>query len=687
MRPKLLFVLFAFSGFTSTGFAQDKPKIKFGKVDAADFDLSAYKFDPGAEAVVIMDAGKTEFIVNKEQQFALQFRRQKRIKIINQNGFPAATVEIPLYTSNGDEEKIESFKAATYNLENGNVTDAKVNQKDVYTERLNRNWILKKFTFPSLKEGSIIEYSYTINSNYIFNLQPWEFQGEYPCLWSEYEVYIPEYFQYTNIAQGYLPFVLNKSQQSQQIFTFDGSTTYNARMTSSPLSNPYERVINSGQKTNLTAKVFINQWAVKDAPGLKLEKFTSSYKNYISKIDFQLSLVKFPDQQPQIFFSTWDDVSRLLLENDDFGVPLNKPNNWMDDEIKSIVSGAASDLEKAQKIVLYLKKNFICTGGGKYLTDNFKNIVHNKKGNAADINLLLVSILRHEKIAAEPVILSTRSNGYINELYPMIDRFNYVICEAQINGQNYYLDATEQKLGFGYLPLECYNGYARVVSSQGAHAVYLLADSVRENKKTTVFIINDDNNNWVGSFNAEMGYYESIDVRNDIAEKGKEEYFKKVKAGFSAEAEFQNFVAEPLNDFEKPMTITCDFDLKVNKDNDLLYFNPLLTGVMKENPFKSAERKYPVEMPYVENEQYIANIDIPAGYEIEELPKREKILFNGDEGVYEYIVQKSGNTIMLQCKFKLSFANYTPEDYAGLRDFFGNIVKKQTEMIVFRKKK
>ncbi len=438
---------------------------------------------------------------------------------------------------------------------------------------------------------------------------------------------------------------------------------------------------------NLDAKVYIYEWAMKDIPGLKPEKFISSYKNYISKIEFQLSFVKYPDQPPKGFFNTWADVSRLLLEDEDFGVQLNKPGNWMDEEVKAMVSGEVNDLDKAKKILDYLKKNFTCTGNGIFLTDNLKNTFRNKKGNVADINLLLTYILKHEKITAEPVILSTRSNGYINELYPIIEKFNYVICETVIDGKRYYLDASQPKLGFKYLPLKCYNGYARVVSNESPAAINLLADSVAESKSTTVFIINDEKNNWVGSFSSVLGYYESTDTRNEISEKGTGEFFKKIKTSFPYEAGFQKMLAEPANDIEKPLTISFDFELKMNNSDSLLYFNPMLSEVLRDNPFKSAERKYPVEMPHAMNEQYFASIDIPAGYEVEELPKRERIMYNDDDGMFEYIVQKNGNRIILQCRLRIAVANYTAEDYAGLRDFFGNIVKKQNELFVFRKKK
>ncbi len=61
----------------------------------------------------------------------------------------------------------------------------------VYEERLNRYQNQTKFTMPALKAGSIYELTYTIKSNYFDDPPTWNFQGEYPCLWSEYEVTIP----------------------------------------------------------------------------------------------------------------------------------------------------------------------------------------------------------------------------------------------------------------------------------------------------------------------------------------------------------------------------------------------------------------------------------------------------------------------------------------------------------------
>lgn len=48
-----------------------------------------------------------------------------------------------------------------------------------------------------------------------------------------------------------------------------------------------------------------------------------------------------------------------------------------------------------------------------------------KTGNIADINLMLTAMLRSAGLTANPVLVSTRSNGIA--LFPNRNAFNYVI--------------------------------------------------------------------------------------------------------------------------------------------------------------------------------------------------------------------------------------------------------------------
>jgi hypothetical protein len=106
----------------------------------------------------------------------------------------------------------------------------------------------------------------------------------------------------------------------------------------------------------------------------------------------------------------------------------------------------------------------------------------------------------------------------------------------------------------------------------------------------------------------------------------------------------------------------------------------------RDNPFKAADRKYPVEMPYVMDYSYIYSMEIPDGYVVDELPKSAKVSLNADQGLFEYIIAKQDNMIQMRCRIRLNKAWFPADDYASLRDFYAYVVKKESEQIVLKKK-
>ncbi|MEO6537705.1 MAG: DUF3858 domain-containing protein, partial [Ferruginibacter sp.] len=135
------------------------------------------------------------------------------------------------------------------------------------------------------------------------------------------------------------------------------------------------------------------------------------------------------------------------------------------------------------------------------------------------------------------------------------------------------------------------------------------------------------------------------------------------------------------------MAINYQLALGEDGQNDIIYFNPMLTESYTSNPFQSAERLYPVEMPFKIDEMYSLNMEIPQGYEVDELPKQTKANLNDGEGFFEYLITKSGDQINMRSHIKLEKATFLPEDYESIRGFYALIVKKQSEQIVLKKKK
>lgn len=654
--------------FVFQSFAQEKAKIKFGKVTPEDFKPTVYAIDSSADAVVIGDIGSTEMVGNTKGGFSLEFKRYRRVHILNKNGYDIANIEIGIYTNGTLEEDLENLKAVTYNLENGKVVETKLEKAAVFKDKISKNLVVKKFTFPNIKEGSIIEYEYKIESDFTFNLQPWDFQGQYPCLWSEYNVTLPEFYYYVTLSQGFQPYHIQTRKDRSGSFSVVDDNGARA-----------------SNRSSFSAGVTDFRWVMKDVPALKEESYTSTINNHLARIQFQLAELRHP-YVPKNIMGTWQQASEELLKREDFGFALSKDNGWLNDVMKEAAGNESSELQKAKNIFTYVRDYMTCTSyNALFLQKSLKNVLKERNGNEAEINLLLTAMLRKAGFVADPVMLSTRSHGYTYALYPLMDRFNYVISRVEVDGKPYYLDASQPRMGFGRLNYDAYNGHARVINAT-ATPVDFVSDSLLEGKVTSVFVINDEKGNFAGSMQQAPGYYESYSLRKKIKEKGKEQLFADMKKAFNAEVEITEPEIDSLDKYDYPLGIRYKFDMKAG-DEDIIYFNPMFGEGWKENPFKSANRTYPVEMPYTIDETYLLRVDIPKGYVIDELPKQIMVKLNEyDDGLFEYRLSESGGAISLRSRIKLKRAFFMPDEYEMLREFFNLVVKKHSEQIVFKKK-
>ncbi|HWB24483.1 MAG TPA: DUF3857 domain-containing protein [Chitinophagaceae bacterium] len=658
---------------TLQGFAQKTTaKIKFGDVKPEDFQPTVYSVDSSANAVILADIGDSKFIGNSDGDFSLAFNHIRRIRILNKNGFDNATIQILLYTNgtNSGEEQLKDFEAATYNLENGKVVVTKLDKASLFKDKYDKYHTVRKFTFPNIKEGSIVEYKYTIISPYYANLQPWSFQAQLPRLWSEYQVTIPsDIFDYVLTKQGYLPYKLDTSTFSKE--------TYN-------ILAPGDAT-ESSQVVSISSNTLTAHWIMENVPPIKDETFVTSLDNYRSRIEFQLRRIKYSATNIVDYMGNWNQFVDKLMKDDDFGVPIQASNGWLNDDLKSITAGATDSLKKAEKWYNYVRDNFTWNGDeGKYLSKPLKKTFQDKNGSVADINLLLLVGLSNLGFDVHPAVLSTRDNGKASELYPVIGQYNYVVCSTTINGKQYTLDATNKMFGFGKLPAYLYNGSARLIAPLPL-LIPLVADSLKESKVTTVFMMNDDSLKGLsGTYTSRLGEHEGVSFREKMAKESNQDFFKEQKKEYSFETDITNGKIDSLKIPDEPVTVKYNFTLKPG-DDDIIYVNPLLTETYKENPFKSAERLYPVEMPYCSDETYILNMEIPKGYKVEELPKSARVKLNEDEGMFEYIIGQGGGRIQLRCRVILNKATFESDDYQTLRDFFGYVVKKEAEQIVLKK--
>jgi transglutaminase-like putative cysteine protease len=658
--------LFAFSAFSQDGTAFPK----FGKISAEDIQKKTYQLDTSANAIVLSDVGEASIEGNSKNWFSIVLKRHKVVHILNKNGYDEANVQIPLY-SNGDQEEIlQSVKAVTYNLVNGKVVATKLSKDDIFKEKIDKNRVTKKFTFPGVKEGCIIEYEYKVISDFIWNLDPWLFQSTTaPTLWTEFTLSVPQFFTYNFLSRGYERMYISDSKDRVSNFTIQE-----------------RRGAGATENYNFTSGVTDYRWAMRNVPELKEESFTSSIKNHVSRMEFQLASQS-PPLTPHNYRSSWEEVTKSLIESESFGANLKSNNNWLGDDLKPVFASANDNEEKAKKIFIYVRDNFACTGNaGIYMDQSLKNVFKSKKGSVAELNLLLTAMLQYAGLDAQPVILSTTRNGYVVEYSPIVSQFNYVVVQVKNIDKTYYLDASDGKIGFNKLPAYCYNGHARVVN-ESATPLKLSADELKESKASLLLISNEEGGGWAGRMSQTLGENGSYDVRSTVKEKGQEEFFKQVKKDFLFDVELKNAKIDSLTQYNQPVKLQYRVEFNINGE-DILYVNPMFGEGYSKNPFNAAERVYPVEMPYASDEVYVLNMEVPNGYVVDELPKQMLAKFDeAGKTFFEYRISQTGNSISFRSRIRIDKAFFMPEEYPTLREFFKLIVSKQSEQIVFKKKK
>jgi transglutaminase-like putative cysteine protease len=669
MRSLYLFVccIFALPAFSQ----KESPYTKFGKIPVSAFQTKIYPIDSSADAVVLSDIGTTDLEGNNKGWFSLVSRRHKVVHILNKNGYNEANVQIPLYVDGNEEERLDNVKAVTYNLENGKIVESKLDKGSIFKEKIDKKRMVKKFTMPNVKEGCIIEYEYQVTSDFISNLDPWLFQSETaPQLWSEFTFSVPQFFSYNFLSRGYHPIYINERKDRNNNFAIQDSKS----------AGPTDRY-------SFTAGVTDYRWVMKDVPKLKEESFTSSIRNHISRIEFQLASQSHP-LSVHNYRTTWNELTKSLLESEYFGSVLKNNNNWLSDDVKPVFASVTNGVEKARKIYAYVRDNFSCTGnsGHIYLDQTLKNVFKAKKGSVAEINLLLTAMLRYAGLDATPVILSTARHGYAIEYSPMTSSFNYVVVQYNDNDKLYYLDASDPQLGFNKLPSPCYNGHARLVNEMAA-PVYFSADSLKEAKATLLLLANNEKGKWSGQMKQAVGYYESYDIRERIKEKGKEDFFKQIQKDFGSDVKITEPAVDSLMSYDNPIMLRYAVEIDPGEE-DILYVNPMFGEAYRKNWFSAAERFYPVEMPYAMDETFVLTMEVPKGYAVDELPKQMLAKFD-EEGnsFFEYRISHSENIISFRSRVKIARAFFLPEEYQTLREFFNLIVSKQSEQIVFKKKK
>lgn len=631
---------------------------EFGKVSLQEAKLKFYEKDSTAEALVLFDYGMTEF-VQGEEGFDILHNRKTRIKVFKESGQKWGFIEIPLYHASGYHEEILEIEAYTYNYDQGKLHQIPLDLDQVYEEKVNKYWTRKKFTFPKLKPGSVIEYRYVLKTPSRFKLSlDWDFQKKIPSLYSEFEFRIVPFYTYSYYIQG---------TGSLDVFEeFEDK------------SKPKGNTMFGGFNKKYYDNVF--RFGLKNIPAFQSEDYITSIDDYLIKVYFQMHTYMQADGYIKEVISTWEKLSEDMLKEERFGRYINKCENQADKilDVEKVMKLPVRD--RFEYVLNKIKSEFAWDGtNDKYAHQKLQSLLSSKKGNRTELNLLALGVMRKVGIEAFPVLISTRDHGKIKHDYPFLDFFNTSVICAKFESYTILTDATSSQCSNYRLPLDCINDQGLVLKKKEAFWVKLESPIMSERQTNVNLSIEDDQ------------------LKAQVLSVAKEYEALMDREAFSQEEipsrilEFENYTVDKSSVFnrfldapKRPFIHSYNLSAEVPLVQGKLYIAPFLELPLAENKLQQKSRSYPVDLIYPSTQTFESKILIPEGFVVDYLP--ENVEFEKPGMKLSYSIKHLGQSLQVSLQYSFEQTIYSPEEYSNIQTAFDLIVEKGNEQVVLKKK-
>lgn len=687
MMPNKLKLLLCLLLFAISATAQKKElKTKFGKVSDDEINMTSYAADPAAPAVVLFDKGYVDHRYVDNVGFIQTFERHTRIKVFKKEAYDLADVAFMYFSW----QKVGDLKATCYNLENGKVVETDLEKANIFDEKITKTRMLRKFSIPAVKEGSVIEFKYTITDEDVAGIPNWVFQKvSVPTIWSEYEASVPTFIEYSKVAQGWEPFSLSEEKDLNKTINLSISNRGSGTTVQTGMSTA---------KIDYEAKSM--HFIQENLPAMKSEPFVPSPYDYISQINFEIRAVYRTDVVPngatyrlvntsyKQYNNSWESLGKEMLD-DVYDKSLNS-TKYTKEQFAACTAGKTDPAEKLAAIYEYIGKNYTVRDLDLiWTTQSLESLTKERKGTETDINLLLINMLRQADIKAWPVMISTRSNGKIHPVRVAPSAFDRVIAAVEMEeGKVIFVNAAAFPFPIGLLEKEDLNGAGLLLKSLEEVFWEPLQNKVSTKEAIVADFIIQPEGGISGNVSFMVSGYGTVKQRQMIQEKDAQQMLTTTFKEWAAEGTFADVTVDHPSEWQEPLMKT-DFQLKTTSfatsSGDKIYLSPTLGLGQRENPFKNPERKANIDMGAPHDESYNLTFAIPPGYKVEEVPKSAKMAFGENALSFDYIVETTPQAVKIIVKNKAKKPYFSVEQYTDLKQFFTIMATKLEEQVVLTK--
>ena len=470
MKLNFFKLFFLLSWPFTTATAQDNVNMKFGKPTKEEMQMTVYEADPNAEAVVLCRLTDVEYTV-QQSSYLVDYRDKCRIKVLKPSGARFAKVVIPyqvamsvnnnitglklnakslpqpggssnsyfegegvsmtedVFAVEGDED-LESVKATAFNMEGGKVVKTSLKKSEIVKKKIDEHNYLVEFTVPNVKEGTVIEYEYTIHSQLFWQLRDWYAQCEIPVVYAKLDMNIPSYL------------IFNIEDHGIQRLTYTctaGSLSF--KLDSDPLAKQTQ------VKTNHYVYIGRNLMA------MPKDDYVWNAQDHWAGITAELKQYRLPGAAQMDYARTWEQIDEMILTSDDLGIHLNDHSPLASELKEAKIEEITNPRERVAAVYKLVMSKVKWNGKYELSPAPVAETLKKGKGSNADINLLLIQSLHEVGLTAAPVMLRTRDLGLLPYNFPSFSKLStFLVGVVMPSGGNIYLDASNKNGWLNMLP-------------------------------------------------------------------------------------------------------------------------------------------------------------------------------------------------------------------------------------------
>ena len=645
-RLGLLLTLTAFSFCAHAQLPEEFKAYDFGDIPDWAWDLQVVPYDSNAAAVILQDIGKVELDFGTD----MFFFRHIRIKILKPEALDLADVHIPIYYKDYIE-RLMQVKGASYTLQgNGTLRKRKLNKRQTYRIRKDDEWEEQAFSLPQVQPGSIIEYRYTIKSQNIAFLETWDFQQDYPVLYSKISMRLADNLSYRSVMQG------------QRL-----AAKYDDR-----------------------PRRF---WELSKLPAIPEEALAPNPQDYVERLRFQLQSYRtasttFPGAlEWSSLMRDWEQLAWQLRQGPPWQQFLNGSGTLRDILREANPGAGLSGQEKANALYVFLQQKVRWTQRYNIFPEHsLREVWEQKRASGVELNLLYYRMLAESGIEAWPVLISTRSNGRLIEALPLLSAGNHVLVQLVADGDTLLADATAYDQPLGTLPQESLNGKGYRISNDYPGWVEL-EDKVDSGEDWEVEVHFD-------SLSLQPRYtvklrqwgYPAFEQRQIAARNGLNMRPWQVlgRLGNKGIALSPPFRSDRKTATEDMLSFHFLLDAPAGTAQTVLLPGLSLLNPIEVNPFTATGRSLPIDFGYARHQHMRMTIHIPQGWQaVDVLHSTTKVL-PLRYGTFRYESRTEGNKVIIDSQWQVE-QRIPSRYYDALRDFYTQFLQVQDRPLLLKK--